>query len=96
MVQKKINILSEGMAENEKPLIMRFEPWNYSDCNQLLQQFFSQLSSTISIKNNDKSLKVVGEKLEQYTSSFDLLQYILEVVRKKNCSGNCKNNRRKD
>lgn len=79
MVQKKINILSEGMAENEKPLIMRFEPWNYSDCNQLLQQFFSQLSSTISIKNNDKSLKVVGEKLEQYASSFDLLQYIPEI-----------------
>ena len=76
MVQKEINDFSKKMADNEKPLIMRFEPWNYSDCNQLLQQFFSQLSSTISLKSNDKSLKVVGDKLEQYASSFDLLQYI--------------------
>lgn len=79
MVQKEISVLSEEMVEREKPLIMRFEPWNYSDCNQLLQQFFSQLSSTISLKNSDESLKAVGEKLEQYASSFDLLQYIPAV-----------------
>ena len=76
MVQKEISALSKAILGDEKPLIMRFEPWNYSNSNQLLQQFFTQLSSTISLKNKDESLKIVGEKLKQYASSFDLLQYI--------------------
>lgn len=76
MVQREIERFSQDAPDNEKPLIMRFEPWNYSDCNQLLQQFFSQLSSTISLKSNDESLKAVGEKLEKYSSSFGMLQYI--------------------
>lgn len=26
--------------EDEKPIIIKFNPWNYSDCSQLISQFF--------------------------------------------------------
>ena len=34
-------------AENQKPIVMRFNPWLCADQKQLVSQFFKQLSSTI-------------------------------------------------
>ena len=76
MIQQEIEHLSTEMKDSEVPLIMRFEPWNYSDCNQLLVQFFAQLSSIIDLKSKDKNLEKVGKLLEQYSSSLSLLEYI--------------------
>lgn len=37
--------------EEERPIIVSFNPWNYSDQNQLIMQFFRQLS--IDLKRAD-------------------------------------------
>ena len=48
MALEHIDLVSKNKTIDEKPIIVRFNPWNYSDQNQLVTQFFKQLS----IKHN--------------------------------------------
>src|SRR3989304_1716152 len=43
----------ESTQNNSKPIIVNFDPWNYSDQNQLTAQFFKELARTLHVK--DKS-----------------------------------------
>lgn len=47
-----------------KPIIIRFNPWNYSDQNQLTYQFFKQLAYEIGIADTQKHYKKVINSLE--------------------------------
>lgn len=51
-------------SDYEKPIIVRFNPWNYSDQNQLTTQFFKVLS--IELKRQDYAglSKEIGKKLQ--------------------------------
>ena len=73
MMQREIE--SQSAGKENAPVIMRFEPWNFSDCNQLLTQFFAQLSSLISLSSYEP-LKIIGEKVKQYASGLELLELI--------------------
>lgn len=42
MVIEEIAAISKNNMEDEKPIIIRFDPWNYSDCSQLISQFFAR------------------------------------------------------
>ncbi len=61
-------------SDYEKPIIVRFNPWNYSDQNQLITQFFRVLS--IELKRQDyaglskeirKKLQIFAEIVEPFT-----------------------------
>jgi predicted KAP-like P-loop ATPase len=52
-------------SDYEKPIIVRFNPWNYSDQNQLITQFFRELSVTLRRHDYAKVAKEVGEWLER-------------------------------
>jgi predicted KAP-like P-loop ATPase len=67
---------SQGTAENEKPVIMRFNPWLCADQKQLVSQFFKQLSSAIKgecIEHSEYSrLKNICGYMNDYAEIFDL------------------------
>lgn len=42
-----INTISDSLEQDEKPIIIYFNPWNFSGQNQLISQFFNKLSFTL-------------------------------------------------
>lgn len=66
-------MILEEIKENEKVVIVRFEPWNFSSTNQLLEQFFVHLANQFHW-TKDKTLKEVGNALERYSDAFDFAE----------------------
>jgi len=48
----------EATEEQEKIIVVHFEPWNFTDSNQLLNQFFARLANEFRSKS-DKGLKAI-------------------------------------
>ena len=61
--------------EENKTIVVRFEPWHFSDSTQLLTQFFIHLSNEFRSKK-DKNLSKIGDALEKYSSAFELAKFI--------------------
>lgn len=81
----KTSILNMVLDEIEKnvqsntddtPIIVKFNPWNYSDSNQLINQFFGVMLATLKSKCGGEKFKVLGNILEKYSSLFNYTQYI--------------------
>ena len=64
--------------DNEKMVIVRFNPWYFSDSEQLFFQFFRQLK-TVFLSQKDKSKQEIGNLLSQYADSFSVLELIPKV-----------------
>lgn len=64
-------------SEFEKaPIIIDFNPWNYSDQDQLISQFFSTLSVELKKKLDKNSFKVIGDALQNYAAAFTYAELI--------------------
>ena len=81
----KTSILNMVLDEIEKnvqpntddtPIIVKFNPWNYSDSSQLINQFFGVMLATLKSKCGGEKFKVLGNILEKYSSFFNYTQYI--------------------
>jgi predicted KAP-like P-loop ATPase len=73
-----INLAKEHIEESEeenKPTIIEFNPWFFSDLDNLSQYFFNEIANELEIKNDDKKDKKIAEKLKLYAK---LLQIIPE------------------
>tara|TARA_R110002050_G_scaffold6037_3_gene25792 strand:- start:2414 stop:4681 length:2268 start_codon:yes stop_codon:yes gene_type:complete len=73
-----INLAKEHTKESEeenKPTIIEFNPWFFSDLDNLSQYFFNEIATELEIKNDDKKDKEIAEKLKLYAK---LLQIIPE------------------
>jgi len=68
MALEHIDLVSKNKTDDEKPIIVRFNPWNYSDQNQLVTQFFKQLSVVLRRPNYAGEVKKAGEKMEAYAN----------------------------
>ena len=78
VVKMMLNELDKQQAsfdEDEKTIVVHFEPWNFTDTNQLLNQFFARLSNEFKQKDDDK-LKSIGNALEEYSKAFTLAELI--------------------
>jgi predicted KAP-like P-loop ATPase len=64
MALEHIELISKDKSDDEKPIIVRFNPWNYSDQNQLITQFFRELSTVLSGHYYPSDGKEIGEKLQ--------------------------------
>lgn len=74
-----INMVVESLEDGntqERPIICRFNPWNYSDQNQLISQFFKQLSLSLGKKDKSKELKNAAKRLDLYAKLIEPLQYV--------------------
>lgn len=78
MVVEKIEELSKDLPAEEKPIVVMFNPWNYSDCTQLLSQFFETIKSHIDV-DDTSSLSAVGNALQKYSSLLEYTSYIPKI-----------------
>lgn len=73
-----VNIITEKLELEEDIIIFKFEPWIFSDTQQLISSFFKELAKKI--KHNDDSNKAIqiGEELETYATFFKPMALIPE------------------
>lgn len=71
-----LNMVLERIADvnDDKIVVLRFNPWLYSDSEQLISQFFKQLGSAIKLKgdNNLNACKLI----EEYSGILHLVKYL--------------------
>ena len=65
----------ENSKSEKDVIVVRFEPWHFSDSSQLLSQFFVRLSNEFKGKSN-KNLQKIGKAIEKYSSALDLAKLI--------------------
>ncbi len=70
MALEHIDSVYKDKTDETKPIIIKFNPWNYSDQNQLIAQFFEQLSRVLKLVNHSENAKKAGVKLETYANFF--------------------------
>ncbi len=63
-------IYSDKVENDEKPIIMRFNPWRFSNQDQLISQFFNEMSLLLD-RTNYANIKNVARKIELYASFFE-------------------------
>jgi len=76
MALERLAHTSEQLPKEQKAIVIRFNPWNYSDQNQLLMQFFRELSVVLKRKDYGADAKKAGEQLETYAEFFKPLALI--------------------
>lgn len=54
MAIEEIKQLSEGSDGKNKIIIIQFNPWNFTDTNQLINQFFITLTNSLKIDSKNK------------------------------------------
>lgn len=77
MVLEEVNAITE--TDEEKPIVMYFNPWNFSSAEQLLQQYFVMLADKFSTRA-DKRLSKIGEEIKNYAGMFDVLGDLGKVL----------------
>lgn len=62
--------------KKDKPIIIRFNPWNFTEQNQLITIFFSELAKAINFYDKGADAKKVGQKLVTYSKFFTVLSLV--------------------
>lgn len=75
MTLAEIENIQAKNETDEQIIVVHFEPWNFTDTNQLLTQFFVRLANEFQKKSN-KNLTKIGKALENYSDAFGLLELI--------------------
>ena len=77
VINMAVNEIKKLAENNEnKPIIMKFAPWNYSDKDNLISLFFEILKNKINIQSNDDLKEKVGKALSDYSGAFDALSLV--------------------
>ncbi len=76
MALESIEESCKDKEKDEKPIVVKFNPWNYSDQNHLIALFFKELSFALRREEYGEEAKKVGEKLELYSNFFTPLALI--------------------
>ncbi len=79
MVVEEIKILSKDAPADTQPVIVTFNPWNYSDCAQLLNQFFQTIRTQLSLADNKENLNTIGNALQKYSSLIECTTYLPKI-----------------
>jgi len=75
MTLQEIEKKQKELRKDEQFIIVRFEPWNFSDTNQLISQFLVRLANEFKTRKDDSLLKI-GKALESYSNAFELAEGI--------------------
>ena len=76
MAVEEIRLLSESLEEKNKIVIIEFNPWNFTDTSQLINQFFVTLTNSLKLENKEEKAKKVGAAIEKYSSALEYSEYI--------------------
>ena len=77
MVLEEIdNIAKENI---DKPVVMYFNPWNFSSSEQLLRQYFVTLANEFSTQK-DRRLNTIGNEIKKYAEMFEIFGDVGKVL----------------
>lgn len=62
--------------KKERPIIIRFNPWNFTEQNQLITTFFTELAKAIKFYDTGTDAKKVGQQLVTYSKFFSVLSLV--------------------
>lgn len=71
-----LHYINELSDDDEKPIIVRFNPWWFAGQEQMLLQFFGQMRSAFSRKDVPKQLCKIGSAIERFGDALVPLAYI--------------------
>ena len=63
-------------SNENKPLIIKFSPWNYSDKDNLITLFFQSLKNKINYSDNTQLKNKIGKALNNYSEAIEALSLI--------------------
>ena len=66
----------KSISTKNTPLIIKFNPWNFSDQNQLIHQFFNELSLILCRDDSSKKYIKLGRTIQKYSSFFEPLNLV--------------------
>jgi predicted KAP-like P-loop ATPase len=79
-VREYIENTSKSLPEKKRPVFTIFNPWTYSDQNQLIAQFFRQVSAEIKGSTFIKKAKKIGKILEQFLLIFRPVAQVAQIA----------------
>lgn len=81
-----LNMISNEIDTNSNTtIVVKFNPWNFTDCNQLISQFFKNLSTELKkqsdnkVVKNDKKIEIgteIGRVVDKYSYALEYAKYI--------------------
>ena len=74
MVVNEINLLSEN--EDNRPIIVNFSPWNYTDKDNLISLFFRVLKNRLDMDKDEEKRNKIGKALADYSDALDALSLV--------------------
>lgn len=80
MALEEIQKHDEKKGKQENPIIVKFNPWYFSDQNQLIAQFFKELSAAVSRVDKSKKHIKIGQALQAYAGFFEPLRHFPAVA----------------
>src|SRR5574341_640106 len=75
MALEHVEDVTKNVRDNAQ-IIVKFNPWHFSDQSQLINQFFRELSIALRNPNTANTMKRIGSKLEVYSKLVSPLQFI--------------------
>ncbi len=78
MTLEYIEKKSKNKNIDKKPIVVKFNPWNYSDQSHLIAIFFKELSSVLQHGNYGQKAKKIGKELLGYANHFMPLALMLD------------------
>ncbi|MDF2557692.1 MAG: ATPase associated with various cellular family protein [Bacillales bacterium] len=76
MAVEEIDLLAARMTNDTSPIVIKFEPWNFVDSDNLIAQFFNHLKNELKLKDRSEILGKVGEALEEYSNAIEFVESI--------------------
>lgn len=76
MTIEEIEKANRDTGEQDRLIVIRFNPWNFTDTTQLINQFFVTLSNSLKIEDKEKKIRVLGGLIEDYSSALEYAEYI--------------------
>ena len=67
------------LLQQKEPFIIKFNPWNFSDQNQLIQQFFNELSLVLCRDDSAERHVKIGRTIQKYARFFEPFDYVPTV-----------------
>ena len=62
--------------QDDKPLIVNFDPWSFSSEENLVSAYFKTLRLSLNIEKNKAWKESIGEALDSYADAWDALNFI--------------------
>lgn len=66
----------KSISAKSKCLIIKFNPWNFSDQNQLIHQFFNELSLVLCRDDSAEKHVKIGRAIQKYSRFFEPFSFV--------------------